>query len=143
MITEIKWLPPVPESLIRGPNLIGWGGNAHFRWGWKGRITFDRSGSRFLFSPFLPFYHHTYYILQNITMDDPYEDRSMPADTGYGNYDADDLVDLENMKPPEVDYYAVLNLSKTVRNRHPHFLLTLAAVAWSMAGHFSIELDKD
>lgn len=48
-------------------------------------------------------------------MDDPYEDRSMPADTGNGNYDADDLVDLENMKPPEVDYYAVLNISKAVR----------------------------
>lgn len=76
-------------------------------------------------------------------MDDPYEDRSMPADTGYGNYDADDLVDLENMKPPEVDYYAVLNLSKTVRNGLSHFLVTLPAVTWSMAGSFSIELEKD
>ncbi|KAG0380452.1 hypothetical protein BGX24_008086 [Mortierella sp. AD032] len=46
-------------------------------------------------------------------MDDPYEDRSMPADTGNGHYDTDDLIDLENMKPPEVDYYAVLNLAKS------------------------------
>ncbi|KAF9953346.1 hypothetical protein BGZ72_005484 [Mortierella alpina] len=47
-------------------------------------------------------------------MDDPYEDRSMPMDPGSAHYDADDLLtDLENMKPPELDYYAVLNLSKT------------------------------
>ncbi|KAI1315551.1 hypothetical protein EDD11_000624 [Mortierella claussenii] len=48
-------------------------------------------------------------------MDDPYN-RSMPADpTGNSatNYDADDLVDIESMSPPEMDYYAVLNLSKT------------------------------
>lgn len=70
-------------------------------------------------------------------MDDPYEDRSMPADTGNGNYDADDLVDLENMKPPQVDYYAVLNLSKTVRNGHAHFHLTPAAVAWEYGWAFS------
>ncbi|KAF9173361.1 hypothetical protein BGX21_008636 [Mortierella sp. AD011] len=45
-------------------------------------------------------------------MDDPYEDRSMPADSTGNNYEPDDLHDLENMKPQEVDYYAVLNLSK-------------------------------
>ncbi|KAI7817740.1 hypothetical protein BC939DRAFT_402258 [Gamsiella multidivaricata] len=37
----------------------------------------------------------------------------MPSDPTGGNYDTDDLVDLENMKPPQLDYYAVLNLSKT------------------------------
>lgn len=47
-------------------------------------------------------------------MDDPYEDRSMPADYGNGQPDLDDL-DLEDMKPPQLDYYAVLNLSKSVR----------------------------
>ncbi|KAF9183668.1 hypothetical protein BGZ51_003871 [Haplosporangium sp. Z 767] len=48
-------------------------------------------------------------------MDDPYQDRTMPADYGSNNdYEADDLLaDLENLKPPELDYYAVLNLSKT------------------------------
>ena len=46
-------------------------------------------------------------------MDDPYEDRSMPADYG-NNTDLDEL-DLEDMKPPQLDYYAVLNLSKSVR----------------------------
>ncbi|KAF9434353.1 hypothetical protein BGZ76_008146 [Entomortierella beljakovae] len=45
-------------------------------------------------------------------MNDPYEDRSMPADSSSNNYQSDDLHDLENMKPQEVDYYAVLNLSK-------------------------------
>jgi hypothetical protein len=81
--------------------------------GGKG-AKFDQSFGfeRFLFFPFLP---SLFYIRQTTTMDDPYEDRSMPADTGNGNYDADDLVDLENMKPPQVDYYAVLNLSKAVR----------------------------
>lgn len=41
----------------------------------------------------------------------------MPADLSgdnYDHYDHDNLVDFENMRPPEVDYYAVLNLSKTV-----------------------------
>ncbi|KAF9916096.1 hypothetical protein BX616_004629 [Lobosporangium transversale] len=46
-------------------------------------------------------------------MNDPYEDRSMPADSSASGYDEDDLADIENMKPPELDYYAVLNLSKT------------------------------
>ena len=54
-------------------------------------------------------------------MDDPYEDRSMPADYGNNHPDLDDL-DLEDMKPPQLDYYAVLNLSKSVR-----LLLTLVA----------------
>ncbi|KAF9027977.1 hypothetical protein CPC16_008198 [Podila verticillata] len=47
-------------------------------------------------------------------MDDPYEDRSMPADTTGRHIEQDDLLaDLEDLKPSEVDYYAVLNLSKT------------------------------
>ncbi|KAG0319904.1 hypothetical protein BGZ99_004844 [Dissophora globulifera] len=45
-------------------------------------------------------------------MDDPYDDRSMPADPPRGYHDIDDLADLDSMKPPELDYYAVLNLSK-------------------------------
>ncbi|KAG0050720.1 hypothetical protein BGZ83_004504 [Gryganskiella cystojenkinii] len=45
-------------------------------------------------------------------MDDPYEDRSMPADYTNNHPDLDDL-DLEDMKPPQLDYYAVLNLSKS------------------------------
>ncbi|KAF8981304.1 hypothetical protein BGZ46_002979 [Entomortierella lignicola] len=45
-------------------------------------------------------------------MDDPYEDRSMPTDSTSNSYEPDDLHDLENLKPQEVDYYAVLNLSK-------------------------------
>jgi DnaJ family protein C protein 11 len=49
-------------------------------------------------------------------MEDPYEDRSMPADLSGDNYDHDDLMDFENMRPPQVDYYAVLNLSKTVNS---------------------------
>lgn len=78
-------------------------------------------------SPFLGF--HSFFLFfssiqsipsdphHRIIMDDPYEDRSMPADTTGRHIEQDDLlVDLENLKPNEVDYYAVLNLSKTVRN---------------------------
>ncbi|KAF9586556.1 hypothetical protein BGW38_002313 [Lunasporangiospora selenospora] len=47
-------------------------------------------------------------------MDDPYEDRSMPSDHGLPKNESDDhLDDLDNLKPAEVDYYAVLNLSKS------------------------------
>ncbi|KAG0342182.1 hypothetical protein BG004_005719 [Podila humilis] len=47
-------------------------------------------------------------------MEDPYEDRSMPADTTGRHFEQDDLLaDLEDLKPSEVDYYAVLNISKT------------------------------
>lgn len=55
-------------------------------------------------------------------MDDPYEDRSMPADTTGRHIEQDDLLaDLEDLKPDHVDYYAVLNLSKTVR-KAAHYL---------------------
>ncbi|KAF9423309.1 hypothetical protein BGZ94_008349 [Podila epigama] len=47
-------------------------------------------------------------------MDDPYDDRSMPSDIPGRHIEHDDLLaDLENLKPSEVDYYAVLNLSKS------------------------------
>ncbi|KAI8358030.1 hypothetical protein B0O80DRAFT_383103 [Mortierella sp. GBAus27b] len=46
-------------------------------------------------------------------MEDPYDNRSIPADPLDSRYDPNDLADLENLSPPEVDYYAVLNLSKT------------------------------
>jgi hypothetical protein len=60
-------------------------------------------------------------------MEDPYDDRSMPWDYANGNDEADDLLaDLENMKPPELDYYAVLNLSKTVRRFHWRFFECLS-----------------
>jgi len=52
----------------------------------------------------------------------------MPAD--YGNTaDLDDL-DLEDMKPPQLDYYAVLNLSKAVRVHPPFPLSSLHGNLW-------------
>lgn len=90
-------------------------------------------------SPFLGFHSFFFFFFSSIQsissdphhriiMDDPYEDRSMPADTTGRHIEQDDLLaDLEDLKPSEVDYYAVLNLSKTVRNdpsRHSftHFI---------------------
>ena len=49
-------------------------------------------------------------------MEDPYDNWSIPADPLNSHYDPNDLADLENLSPPEVDYYAVLNLSKAVSN---------------------------
>ena len=69
---------------------------------------------------------------QPLDMDDPYEDRSMPTDPGSVHYDADDLLaDLENMKPPELDYYAVLNLSKTVSLASPDSRIASDSVFYS------------
>lgn len=67
----------------------------------------------------------------SIIMDDPYEDRSMPADTTGRHIEQDDLLaDLEDLKPSDVDYYSVLNLSKTVRKtaHYNHSLISFGKV---------------
>ncbi|KAG0197542.1 hypothetical protein BGX28_008989 [Mortierella sp. GBA30] len=46
-------------------------------------------------------------------MEEPYNDRSMPLETGHSAGAARDQDDLESFKPAEMDYYAVLNVSRT------------------------------